>query len=72
VYAKVAISNPTNYIFLRSAINTLSIDLIKSPYFKNQAGMPTNSDPSSSGKIEAGFWEILFNGPRLLLRHYDQ
>jgi len=27
--SKVAISNPTNYIFLRSAINALSIELIK-------------------------------------------
>ena len=29
VHAKVANSNPTNYIFLRSAINTLSIEHIK-------------------------------------------
>ena len=44
VHAKVANSNPTNYIFLRSAINTLSIEHLKSPFFqnlKNQAGMPT-------------------------------
>ena len=35
VHAKVANSNPTNYIFLRSAINTLSIEHIKSPFFQN-------------------------------------
>ena len=35
VHAKVANSNPTNYIFPRSAINTLSIEHIKSPFFKN-------------------------------------
>ena len=43
VHAKVANPNPTNYIFLRSAINTLSIEHIKSPFFskfKNRAGMP--------------------------------
>ena len=33
--AKVANSNPTYYIFLRSAINTLSIKHIKSPFFQN-------------------------------------
>ena len=27
----------------------------------------TNTAPSSSGKIEAGFWVILLCGPRLLL-----
>ena len=32
VHDKVANSNPTNYIFLRSAINTLSY---KSPFFQN-------------------------------------
>ena len=44
VHAKVANSNPTNYIFLRSTINTLSIEHIKSPFFqnsKNRSGMPT-------------------------------
>ena len=44
VHAKVANSNPTNYIFLRLAINTLSVEHIKSPFFpkfKNRAGMPT-------------------------------
>jgi len=43
--AKVAISNPLNYIFLRLAINILSIELVKSifPKFKNWAGMPTFS-----------------------------
>ena len=35
VHAKVANSNPTNYKFLRSAINTLSIEHIRSPFFKN-------------------------------------
>ena len=35
VHAKVANSNPTNYIFLRSVINTLSIEDIKSPFFQN-------------------------------------
>ena len=35
MYAKVANSNPTNYIFLRLAINTLSIEHIKSPFFQN-------------------------------------
>ena len=35
MHAKVANSNPTNYIFLRSAINTLSIEHIKSPFFQN-------------------------------------
>ena len=35
VHAKVANSNPTNYIFLRSAINALSIEHIKSPFFQN-------------------------------------
>ena len=35
VHAKVANSNPINYIFLRSAINTLSIEHIKSPFFQN-------------------------------------
>ena len=35
VHAKVANSNPTNYIFLRSAINTLSIEHVKSPFFQN-------------------------------------
>ena len=42
VHAKVAIFNPTNYTFLRSA--TLSIEHIKSfifQKFKNLAGMPT-------------------------------
>ena len=34
VHAKVANSNPTNYIFLRSAICTLSIEHIKSPFFQ--------------------------------------
>ena len=34
VHAKVANSNPINYIFLRSAINTLSIEHIKSPFFQ--------------------------------------
>ena len=38
---KVANSNPTNYIYLRSAINTLSPEHIKSSKFKNKAGMPT-------------------------------
>jgi len=37
MHAKVAISNPTNYIFLRMAINTLSFELIK----RNWAVMPT-------------------------------
>ena len=35
VHAKVANSNPTNYIFLRLTINTLSIEHIKSPFFQN-------------------------------------
>jgi len=35
LYAKVAIFNTTNYIFLRSAINTLSIELIISAYFRS-------------------------------------
>ena len=35
MHAKVANSNPTNYIFLRSAINTLSIEYIKNPFFQN-------------------------------------
>ena len=35
VHAKVANASPTNYIFLRSAINTLSIEHIKSPFFQN-------------------------------------
>ena len=36
VHAKVANSNPTNYIFLeRSAIDTLSIENIKNPFFQN-------------------------------------
>ena len=35
VHAKVANSNPTNYIFLRSVFNTLSIEHIKSPFFQN-------------------------------------
>ena len=35
MHAKVANSNPTNYIFLRLAINTLSIEHIKSPFFQN-------------------------------------
>ena len=37
VHAKVANSNPTNYIFLRLAINTLrlSIKHIRSPFFQN-------------------------------------
>ena len=35
VHAKVAIFNPTNYIFLRSAINTLSTEHIKSSYFQS-------------------------------------
>ena len=35
MHAKVANSSPTNYIFLRSAINTLSIEHIKSPFFQN-------------------------------------
>jgi len=35
VHAKVAIFNPTNYIFLRSAINTLSTEYIKSSYFQS-------------------------------------
>ena len=35
VHAKVANSNPTNYIFLRSAINTLSSEHIKSQFFQN-------------------------------------
>jgi len=35
VHAKVAILNPTNYIFLRLAINTLSTEHIKSPYFQS-------------------------------------
>ena len=43
VHAKVANSNPTNYIFLRLAINTLSIEHTKSPKFKNWAGMPNDS-----------------------------
>jgi len=30
----------------------------------------TNSIPSSSGKIKAGFWVILHRGPRLLLCPY--
>jgi len=33
VHARVAIFNPTNYIFLRLAMNALSIELIKSAYF---------------------------------------
>ena len=33
VHAKVANSNPTNYIFLRLAIITLSIEHIKKPVF---------------------------------------
>ena len=45
VHAKVANSNPTNYIFLRSTIKTLSIEHIKKmfPKYKNRAGLPTNS-----------------------------
>ena len=42
MHAKVANSNPTNYILLRSAINTLSIEHIKSQLFqnlKNRAGI---------------------------------
>ena len=35
MHDEVANSNPTNYIFLRSAINTLSIEHIKSLYFQN-------------------------------------
>ena len=35
MHAKVVNSNPTNYIFLRSAINTLSVEHIKSPFFQN-------------------------------------
>ena len=35
MHAKVTNSNPTNYIFLRSAINTLSIEHIKSLFFQN-------------------------------------
>ena len=35
VHAKAANSNLTNYIFLRLAITTLSIEHIKSPFFKN-------------------------------------
>ena len=35
VHAKLANYNPTNYIFMRSAINTLSIEHIKSPFFQN-------------------------------------
>ena len=44
VHVKVVNSNPTNYVFLRLAINTLSIEHIKSlffPKFKNRVGMPT-------------------------------
>ena len=42
VHAKVANSNPTNYLFLRLAINTLSIEHLKSLFskFKNRAEMP--------------------------------
>ena len=47
VHAKVANFNPTNYIFLRSAINTLSIEHIKSPLSKNRTGMPTTQSCSS-------------------------
>ena len=35
MHAKVANSNPTNYIFLRSAIKTLCIEHIKSRFFQN-------------------------------------
>ena len=35
MHAKVVNSNPTNYIFLRLAINTLSIEHIKSPFFQS-------------------------------------
>ena len=35
VHAKVANSNPTNYIFLRLAINTVSIEYIKILFFQN-------------------------------------
>ena len=43
VCSKVAISNPTNYIFLRSAINTLSYKKSIFPKLKNRAGIPTCS-----------------------------
>ena len=51
VHAKVVNSNPTNYIFLRSTIDTLSTEHIKSPFFpkfKNWAGMPNCSTFSST------------------------
>ena len=35
MHAKVANSNPTNYIFLRLAMITLSIEHIKSLFFQN-------------------------------------
>ena len=57
MHAKVVNTNPTNYIFLRAAINTLSIE--HSPFFqnlKNWAGMPTIifSLPQEEEKMKQG------------------
>jgi len=66
VRAKVAISNPTNYIFLRSTINTLSIEHMKIPYFQSLkigAGIPIDGLSGRSGILL-----VICN--RVIIAHY--
>ena len=68
VHAKAANSNPTNYIFLRLAINTLFIEHIDSPFFQNlKIGLECLLlEYLESTKGYAASWFIAISSPRSL------